>query len=1011
MRKTISIKNILIAIFSAIFFLCTMCSVAIMTKNTKVSAIETTDWKATSANGKVEVYQLAPNTGWLMNSYVIKTANGKLIVFDGGAAGGGGDGGSGQGAPETSSAYLPTALRAIAGVGENGYFEVEAWFITHAHNDHFFELARCLTAYNASSNYKVNNIYLDFPEFGTSEYPTTAGDFTGYWGEQLKSGLNNYAKVNGIATSGSYYDDLNGAVINAESIAKGLNITVDGVRFQILQTWDAADVPANNLNDTSLVVKMHVNDTTFLWLADAGSSAGARLTATYTTEELTCDYVQMAHHGQTGLTIEQYVAAGVTSENTSQKYLWPTPLWVWNNTTSYPNLTEVYNQANGTTTLAANANNIVACLYSAYPASLTSYADWANCIEAQKVASLDYEEVGFEVLGAQIRTQDPEGLRFVAQMTDATATKYQNAKMGMIFVTEELDTTQWLKVSADGTTCTTNDKAIVVSPNKMWDDAVNSEYGIADGYTAFSCVLLGGTEAGSTIPVEMYNKPITAVGFIIPESGEIIYTDRMTRSIGYMATVESMQTGYTSNSIVDKFANAVASDVTLSINGGETITSTKLVAPKFTVAGQDVSAADNVTYTSDDASVIKVVGNKVQALGAGTANVTATLSVGSKTVKKTVTVTTDVVIAPEGSWFYADFEDGTVDGAIARTSGSEIAVSEEFSTHGDKSLKITTSTAGLTANWNNVLYLANDGWTSTQKACMISLKLKYTLPSTVQSGTLILRMKDSSNWMEVTVTATSATYKKGPARSNISYDSTSGVLTMNACLTPESDGQNIEFATVTSGGGAWTIYVDEITFYDMPLEADGQPTDSWYYADFEAETYNGTFTAGGATLALTKDYAISGTQSLQITTSTAGEGAAWNNFFYFATTGWTQTENAQGEAVAHKVSFKMKATLPTGKTSGIVIIRMNEQTDYKTNGLEMQITSAGVTKVAGSSESTVSYDAMTGIISVEVYLTASTAGQNIQMATAGTSGGSWKLVIDEVAFFTVVPEAQSSEAA
>ena len=67
-------------------------------------------------SGTVELYQLAPESQSLMECYVIKTPNDKLIVIDGGIDGAGRD----------FAPYLPAALRAIAGVGEGEYFEVEA---------------------------------------------------------------------------------------------------------------------------------------------------------------------------------------------------------------------------------------------------------------------------------------------------------------------------------------------------------------------------------------------------------------------------------------------------------------------------------------------------------------------------------------------------------------------------------------------------------------------------------------------------------------------------------------------------------------------------------------------------------------------------------------------------------------------------------------------------------------------------------------------------------------------
>ena len=87
---------------------------------------ETTAEPEPPAPSPVALYQLAPEKNSLLQSYVIKTENGKLIVIDGGVDGAGKD----------HPAYMPAALRAIAGVGEGDYFEVEAWFLSHAHKDH-----------------------------------------------------------------------------------------------------------------------------------------------------------------------------------------------------------------------------------------------------------------------------------------------------------------------------------------------------------------------------------------------------------------------------------------------------------------------------------------------------------------------------------------------------------------------------------------------------------------------------------------------------------------------------------------------------------------------------------------------------------------------------------------------------------------------------------------------------------------------------------------------------------
>ena len=116
-------------------------------------------------HGGVELYQLAPEPDSLMMSYVIVTPNRKVIVIDGGI--------DGRGMNEPP--YLPSAIRAILGLEEGEYFEVEAWFLSHGHWDHFYELAKMLSAYNENSNYRINNFYFDFPEYGV-EWKTNGGD-------------------------------------------------------------------------------------------------------------------------------------------------------------------------------------------------------------------------------------------------------------------------------------------------------------------------------------------------------------------------------------------------------------------------------------------------------------------------------------------------------------------------------------------------------------------------------------------------------------------------------------------------------------------------------------------------------------------------------------------------------------------------------------------------------------------------------------------------------------------
>lgn len=318
----------------------------------------------------VELYQLAPDTEALMQSYVIKTGNGKLVVLDGGI----GDGNA------LREPYLLAALRAIAGVGDGEYFEVEAWFISHAHSDHYYELAKMLNAYTVSSNYKINNFYYDIPNFETIEFPYS--DPEGEYLAQLKTGMDNYAAINGITVSSgsTYYDDLNGAVINETSIANGLTLTVDDVSFEILQTWDVDR--GSDANNQSLIIKMYACGQSVLFLNDAKTVAGSDLLKNCA-DKLKSDIVQTAHHGQDGVQEEVYntIAAEVN--------LWPTPRWVWQDTSNYT-IGETRRWLNGVDFTLANERNIVACLYGAYPENQSSVEEWKTLKDGMKI-TLPYD--------------------------------------------------------------------------------------------------------------------------------------------------------------------------------------------------------------------------------------------------------------------------------------------------------------------------------------------------------------------------------------------------------------------------------------------------------------------------------------------------------------------------------------------------------------------------------------------------------------------------------------------
>ncbi len=322
---------------------------------------------------EVRLYSLMPESGSLMQSFVLRTKHGKLIVLDGGIDGTGFE----------LPAYMPAALRAIAGVDQEGYVEVEAWILSHAHKDHFGELRKTLDEYTDDENFVIKNFYFDFPEYGTAEYPGTNADSP--YLDMLKASLNHYAEVRGISVSegSTYYDDLNGAYVNADSIAKGCELTIDGVRIEFLQTWKSSD--GSNINNNSLVLRMWVEGQSILFLQDTATERGQTLLDTYG-EALKSDIVQMAHHGQGG------VRKPVYDMIDAKVRIWPTPLWVWNNTTTYEIGVNRKWVHGGEDFTGASDWDIVTSLYKNFPQNRVRVTAWARVIDGMSI-SLPYAAV------------------------------------------------------------------------------------------------------------------------------------------------------------------------------------------------------------------------------------------------------------------------------------------------------------------------------------------------------------------------------------------------------------------------------------------------------------------------------------------------------------------------------------------------------------------------------------------------------------------------------------------
>jgi hypothetical protein len=74
-----------------------------------------------------------------------------------------------------------------------------------------------------------------------------------------------------------------------------------------------------------VVLRLADKRKSILLTADLGEEAGEKLLAGPFAERVRVNYMQMAHHGQNGVTEAFYQHAQPT------RCLWPTPKWLWDN--------------------------------------------------------------------------------------------------------------------------------------------------------------------------------------------------------------------------------------------------------------------------------------------------------------------------------------------------------------------------------------------------------------------------------------------------------------------------------------------------------------------------------------------------------------------------------------------------------------------------------------------------------------------------------------------------------
>ena len=233
---------------------------------------------------KNSIHMLASVDGGQMNSFIITTEGGAVIVIDGGE--------------NNDAANLIEHLKALTG---KEIPHIDAWILSHPHADHICAFLQVMET--MPSAVTVGKVYWNFP----------SADFI--------AGLQPWKDE----SPARFYRDLPLFADKLVTVTRTDTFDAGEAHFECLYSPNP-EITENVCNNSSLVLMMTLGGKKTLWLGDAGEEEGDRILALCGDPSvLKADYVQMAHHGQCGVKKDFYEAVSPVG------CFWNTPKWLWDN--------------------------------------------------------------------------------------------------------------------------------------------------------------------------------------------------------------------------------------------------------------------------------------------------------------------------------------------------------------------------------------------------------------------------------------------------------------------------------------------------------------------------------------------------------------------------------------------------------------------------------------------------------------------------------------------------------
>lgn len=229
-----------------------------------------------------EVHMLQSSTESQMMSFIIKTEDEKLIIVDGGL--------------KEDANKLIEYLYELTG-GKKPL--INAWFLTHAHRDHIGAFLDIIV--NRHFDVDIAKVNYNFPSIRF---------FKNFESKRANEAEHFYRLL-------PFFAD------KLEIVSAFDKYKIGEADIEVLHSPEP-DITINTFNNSSIVFRVTLAETSILFTGDLGKEGGCKLLNRWG-NNLKSDMCQMAHHGQQGVSKEVYEAIN------PEICLWCTPEWLWEN--------------------------------------------------------------------------------------------------------------------------------------------------------------------------------------------------------------------------------------------------------------------------------------------------------------------------------------------------------------------------------------------------------------------------------------------------------------------------------------------------------------------------------------------------------------------------------------------------------------------------------------------------------------------------------------------------------